>query len=257
MLPCASNEDALAPATRDSYYRALLTLLEADLPFLVGGAYALGCYTGILRDTKDFDVFVHPRDVEKTLAALARAGYGTELTDRVWLAKAFHGADWVDVIFSSGNGIATVDEEWFKYAVEGDLLGIPIKLIPAEEMIWSKSFVMTRERYDGADIAHVLNALADRLDWARLLRRFDSHWQVLYSHLILFGFIYPSERARIPASVMRKLADRQTAELRTPPPSRRICGGTLLSNSQYETDIDQWGWEDARRFTSRNNVRPR
>lgn len=249
MPPCASNESALAPATRDSYYRALVTLLEADLPFLVGGAYALGCYTGIIRDTKDFDVFVHPRDVEKILAALARAGYTTELTDRVWLAKAFHGADLVDVIFSSGNGIATVDDEWFNYAVEGELLGIPIKLIPAEEMIWSKSFVMTRERYDGADIAHVLNARADQLDWARLLRRFGPCWQVLYSHLILFGFIYPSERARIPAYVMRELTDRQKVELNMPPPSHRICRGTLLSSTQYEIDIDQWGWEDARKFT--------
>jgi hypothetical protein len=58
-----------------------------------------------------------------------------------------------------------------------------------EETIWSKAFVMERERYDGADIAHLLRASAERLDWHRLLERFDAHWPVLLSHLILFGFI--------------------------------------------------------------------
>lgn len=246
MEPCASNESGLAPGTRDSYRQALTTLRDSGIPFLVGGAYALGCYTGILRDTKDFDVFVHPRDVENILQVLALGGYRTEMTDRIWLGKAFHDDDLVDVIFSSGNGIAKVDDEWFKHAVEGDLMGMPLKLIPAEEMIWSKSFVMTRERYDGADIAHVLHALAARLDWDRLLARFGQDWPVLLNHLILFGYIYPSERQRIPERVIRDLVARLETDLSTPPPTARVCQGTLLSNSQYQIDIKQWGYQDAR-----------
>ena len=61
---------------------------------------------------------------------------------------------------------------------------------------------MERERYDGADVAHLLRAHGDRLDWPRLLRRFGPHWRVLLSHLVLFGFIYPGERALVPAWVM-------------------------------------------------------
>ena len=67
---CASNELELEPATRDFYRQAITILREAKLPFLVGGAYAFGCYTGITRNTKDFDVFAHPRDVENILKAL-------------------------------------------------------------------------------------------------------------------------------------------------------------------------------------------
>ena len=53
---------------------------------------------------------------------------------------------------------------------------------------------MERERYDGADIAHLLRARADQLAWRRLLRRFGPHWRVLLGHLVLFGFVYPGER---------------------------------------------------------------
>lgn len=246
MPGCASNEMELEPSTRDFYRRALATLRASGLPFLVGGAYAFGCYTGITRDTKDFDVFVHPRDVENILGALAAAGYRTELTDSVWLGKAFHDEDLVDVIFSSGNGIARVDDAWFKHVVHGELMGIPIQLIPAEEMIWSKSFVMTRERYDGADIAHLLRARANRLDWERLLTRFGKHWRVLYSHLVLFGYVYPSERAHIPMQVMQELGRRMAQELGAPPAVTRICQGTLLSSTQYQTDVERWGYADMR-----------
>ncbi len=247
MPACASNENQLAPETREFYRRAITTLRDAGQRFLVGGAYAFGCYTGITRDTKDFDVFAHPRDVDNILKALARAGYKTELTDAVWLGKAFNGDDLVDVIFSSGNGICTVDDEWYAHAVDGELLGIPIKLIPPEEMIWSKGFVDTRERYDGADIAHILRACADGLDWQRLLRRYGQDWRVLYSHLILFGYIYPSERARIPESVIQHMQKQLQSETETPPPTEKICRGTLLSSSQYEIDVEQWGYRDGRK----------
>jgi hypothetical protein len=33
---------------------------------------------------------------------------------------------------------------------------------------------MERERFDGADVAHIILAYGDRLDWRRLLERFGS-----------------------------------------------------------------------------------
>jgi hypothetical protein len=113
-------------------------------------------------------------------------------------------------------------------------------------MIWSKAFITERERYDGADIMHLLLACAERLDWHRLLARFDTHWRVLLSYLGLFGFVYPSERARIPEWIMSELIKRLARELRDPPPPRRVCQGTLLSREQYLTDVGRWGFEDAR-----------
>jgi hypothetical protein len=229
------------------YVAGLTALTESGIPFLVGGAYALEHYTGISRDTKDLDVFVHPRDIEPALQALAAAGYRTELTFFHWLGKALSDDQVLDVIFASGNGIAKVDDEWFRHAAEGTVLGVPVRLCPAEEMIWSKGFIMERERYDGADIAHLLRARADRLAWRRLLRRFGPHWRVLLSHLVLFGFIYPCERDRIPRRVMDALLQRLQKDLAQPASPEPVCGGTLLSRAQYLVDVDRWGYRDARR----------
>ncbi len=81
-------ETTLDPVSRD-FYRHVVRELEARrIPFLVGGAYAFERYTGIGRHTKDFDLFLHPRDVERTLALLTVAGCETELSFPHWLAKA-------------------------------------------------------------------------------------------------------------------------------------------------------------------------
>ena len=238
-------ETALDPVSR-AFYRRVMHHLEAHgVPFLVGGAYAFERYTGIGRHTKDFDIFVHPRDVERALALLAADGCASEMSFPHWLPKATCGDDVVDLIFSSGNGVALVDDLWFHHGVAETVLDVAVKLIPPEEMIWSKSFVMERERYDGADVAHVLRACADTLDWPRLLARFDGHWRVLFQHLVMFGFIYPSERARVPAAVMRELMGRLDREL-TRSSSDRPCRGTLVSRAQYLVDVDRWGYTDPR-----------
>jgi hypothetical protein len=131
-----------------------------------------------------------------------------------------------------------------EHGVADEVLGMPVKLIPPEEMIWQKGLIMERERFDGADVAHVLRAQAERLDWPRLLSRYAEHWRVLYAHLILFGFIYPSERARIPTWVMDDLAGRLRDELSVP--GQTLCQGTILSREQYLTDVGAWGLRDAR-----------
>jgi len=236
----------LPPETAAFYREVLAALKGAGVPFLVGGAYAFERYTGIVRHTKDLDVFVLPTDTGRTLEALAEAGYRTEMTDPLWLGKAYCDGDFVDIIFSSGNGLARVDEGWFCHATESAVVGVPVKLIPPEEMIWSKGFVMTRERYDGADVAHILRAHAETLDWHRLLERFGPNWRVLFSHLVLFGYIYPGQRTQVPDWVMQDLLGRLDTELRESAPPVHLCRGTMLSTTQYRDDVDRWGYLDAR-----------
>jgi hypothetical protein len=219
MQTAASAEDALTPETC-AFYRHVLDALEAaGVPCLVGGAYAMSRHVGIDRDTKDFDLFVRPADQERMLGVLRSAGYQTEVVFPHWLGKAHCGGDVIDLIWSSGNGIAEVDDAWFTHAVEDDVFGRRVRLCPVEESIWSKAFIMERERYDGADILHLLRARAGRLDWPRLLRRFGPHWRVLLSHLILFGFVYPGERGAVPRWVLDRLLTALRHEGSTPPPS--------------------------------------
>jgi Nucleotidyl transferase of unknown function (DUF2204) len=234
------------PATDRFYRRVLRELRAAGIEALVGGGYALERYLGIGRLVKDLDLFLRPDDVPRALDHLGRhPGWRTELTFPHWLGKVKRRSDHVDLIFNAGNGVCAVDDEWFTHAVPSQVLDVPALLCPVEEMIWSKAFVMERERFDGSDVAHLLHACADTLDWARLTRRFGRHWRILFAHLTLFGFIYPSERRRIPESVMRRCLSLLEQEMRTAP-SRRICRGTLTSRAQYLADLELWGYEDAR-----------
>jgi hypothetical protein len=236
----------LEPQTLAFYQQTLTTLEQSGIPFMVGGAYAFSVYTGIERHTKDFDIFVRQQDAERTLGVLGEQGCMTELTFPHWLGKAFCGSDFIDVIFSSGNGLMQVDAEWFDHAVDGEVFGHTVKLVPAEEMIWTKSLIMERERYDGADVAHILRARGTQIDWRHLVNRFGTHWRVLLSHLILFNFIYPSEREQIPAWVLDELLN-WLAQDRATPPDEKICQGTLISRQQYLIDVTRWGYRDARR----------
>jgi hypothetical protein len=242
----SAPEDILDPQTQAFYRRMLAALEDARIPFLIGGAYALAHYTGIERHTKDLDVFIHRRDYDRTMQTLASVGCRTELTFPHWLGKARCGDDFIDVIFSSGNGIAEVDDEWFEHARDGAALGKLVRINPPEEMIWSKAFIMERERFDGADINHILRACSAEIDWERLLRRFGPHWRVLLSHLLLFGFVYPAHRANVPDSVLDELLGRTWQEAHEASVPDRVCRGTLLSRGQYLVDVERWGYEDAR-----------
>jgi hypothetical protein len=236
----------LEPEARAFYCSALSAFEDAKLDVMVGGAYAFARYTGIERHTKDFDVFVRAADFKRTLAALAEAGYQTEIPFPHWLGKAHCGEYFVDVIYSSGNGIARVDDEWFEHATVDHVFELPVRLCPVEEMMWSKAFVQERERFDGADFAHLLRARAEQIDWRRLLRRFGPNWRVLLSHLVLFGFIYPSDGHRVPGWVMHDLMGRLEASCSTPASGPRVCRGTVLSRQQYLVDVEDWGYRDAR-----------
>jgi hypothetical protein len=230
-----------------TFYKGVLQALDASgVPVLVGGAYALAIYTGIERDTKDFDLFLRQSDYDRATRVLAANGYETELKFPHWLGKVHAGSWCVDLIFNSGNGLTRVDDAWFEHAAEADVLGVPAKVMPAEEMIWSKAFVMERERYDGADVVHLLDARAERLNWPRLLDRMGLHWRVLLSHLVQFGYIYPGEGHRIPAWVMKDLLDRLRNEVDAPGSTTPICRGTLVSREQYLHDVQSQGYIDAR-----------
>jgi hypothetical protein len=254
-MTSTSSDPAQHPLASEAaaFYRRTMTVLEqGGIRFLVGGAYAFAHYTGIVRDTKDLDLFVLESDADAALAALADAGYTVEHGHNHWLGKARSGDDFVDLIYGSGNGVTSVDEGWFQHARQSEVMGAPVSLCPPEEMIWSKSFIMERERYDGADVAHLLHSLAEDLDWQRLLERFGENWRLLLTHLVMFGYIYPSAKQRIPSQVLDRLLVMLSREMdgsessETAVAGKAICRGTLLSRAQYLSDLERHGYLDAR-----------
>jgi hypothetical protein len=114
---------------------------------------------------------------------------------------------------------------------------------------------MERERFDGGDIIHLLASCAPRIHWTRLIERFGADWRVLLSHLVLFGFVFPSKRNLVPTEVIEELSARLIRELAEEPPVNPLCNGTLLSRVQYLSDITSGGFIDAR-TTGRSVIKP-
>jgi Uncharacterised nucleotidyltransferase len=258
-----TGSGTLSKVEVDFYTRVMQSLKESGIPFLVGGAYAFARYTEIERHTKDLDLFIEAENWPRIRDVMLRLGYSVELTFPHWLGKAFFGDNFVDIIFGSGNGLAPVDKFWFSRAQRDEVLGVEIDLCPPEEMIWQKAYIMERERFDGADVAHLIKACGPSLDWEHLLMRFDKDFRVLLSHLVLFGFIYPGEQNKIPADVLHLLLERlkfndieggaslpesATLENKIVESERveKVCGGTILSRAQYLIDVEDWGYQDAR-----------
>lgn len=201
-------------------------------------------YADIVRETKDLDIFAQAGDYPLLLQSLADAGLEVEITDATWLAKAREGEYYVDLIFGSANGVSTVDHTWLEHAYPADVVGLPVKLVSVEDQIWQKSFVQDRFRYDGADVAHIFRKWGSRIDWMRLLHRMEAHWELLYAHILQFRYIYPAERANVPAWLVDEMQARVNAQMNVPVPTEAVCRGPLLSKSQYTVDIEEWGYRE-------------
>jgi hypothetical protein len=226
------------------YQDAFAILEEANIKFLIGGAFAQSRHTQRDRDTKDLDIILRREDVPRMLAAFEHAGYQADVPYPHWLAKIHSNGHYLDVLFGSGNGVVYVDDSWFLHSVDADVLDRKVQICPAEELIWSKAFVQERERFDGGDVLHLLHSCARTLHWDRLLARFDQHWPVFYAHLVMFLFAYPDRRADIP----RRILDELTEKLKhlAPNEAEHVCHGTLVSREQYLFDVNVLGYEDAR-----------
>ena len=82
------------------YAECLAVAKSTNVPFAIGGGYAVNFHTGIARYTKDIDIFCKPGDFPRILNKFSELGYGVHVEDERWLAKIKRGDDCVDVIFT-------------------------------------------------------------------------------------------------------------------------------------------------------------
>lgn len=238
-----SSEEEKSNTT--AFYTEVLKILQQHgLNFMLGGGFAMYHYTGIERDTKDLDIFCKASEYPKMLKLLADKGFQTELTDVRWLAKIFRDGNYIDIIFDTVNNICKVDDSWYQHAAEGEYEEITIKYIPAEELIWCKLYVQNRERYDGADVNHLLLKYGKSLDWERLIFRMDQHWHLLLAQLLIFQFVYPADyREIIPEWLFNDLIERAKEQYDLPSCKEKVCRGPVIDQTQYEVDIKLWNYK--------------
>ena len=184
------------------YQRVIADCRAANLPFAVGGGLAIGVYTGHWRDTKDIDLYVLRKDVERAKEILNRAGlvdYYDQLPyDRAWIYRSVRDKTIVDVIFSMANHKIDVDETWIRGGPEVTIRGEIFRIVPPEEMIFAKLYVLQKDRCDWPDVFNMIYAQHDKLDWRRLVDRLGSDAPLLRSVLTVFGWLCPALTLKLP-----------------------------------------------------------
>ncbi len=240
-LPVTSSVPTELPAKQEGLFREILTLLEGSgLPFAVSGAFALQEHTGICRWTKDLDIFMTAADASRALRYLEENGFECEIKDPVWLNKAHRNDFFVDLITGMSNGVIVVEDSWIERAKTAKIYGVSTRVLAAEELIVSKLFVIRRERFDGADIAHAIYGTRGNIDWARILDLVGEHWEILLWALMLYRYIYPGQTDYVPTGVWQQLMTKFADAVAAPDKNARFRG-SLVDDNMFAIDVNEWG----------------
>jgi hypothetical protein len=229
----------------DAFYLEVLKVLkDSKFSFMVAGGFAVNAYTKLHRPTKDIDIFVKAGDYPKILNKFTSLGYKTQVHDERWIAKIFKGKFYVDLIFGSSNLVAPVTDDWFRDSQIVKVFDQEVRIPSVTHLIWSKVFIQNRDRYDGADVAHLILFRHHEINWERLLCSMEQFWEVLLIHLLNFRFIYPSEREKIPSWLMHELLSRLEHQFELPTPRMKVCRGRMFSVADYASDVTDLGYAD-------------
>lgn len=235
-LPISKEQHAL--------FQEILQALEGSrIRYAVAGAYALNVHTGICRDTKDLDIFLTAQDAQEALGCLRERGFDCEMCDPVWLYKARRGEYFVDLITGMSNAVLTVQDSWIERAKPAVIEGVASRVLAAEELLASKLFVTRRERFDGADIAHVIYATRGQLDWERILALARGSWEMLFWALVLFHYVYPAQSEYVPRNVWEQLIALFQNAILHPDPHARFRG-SLVDDKMFAIDVKDWGLDN-------------
>ena len=243
-LPKSTSKVPDLPAEQQQLFVEVLELLnQKQVPYVVSGAFALHQHTGISRDTKDLDLFLPAEHVQRALDALQEAGFETEVADPVWLAKAHRGDFFVDLITGMSNGAVTVEQSWIDRSTPCNIFGVDSRVLGAEELIASKMFVTRRERFDGADICHVIYGTRGKLDWTYmmdLVHQHGDHWEIMLWHLVLYHYVYPARTDAVPRHIWDMLLTK-FREAVTNPDQNAKFRGSLIDENMFYIDVNEWG----------------
>lgn len=203
-------------ASWETYASVMRAAQKERIRFALGGGTVAALYAGRRHQAKDLDLYILPADRGRMIDAVRTAGivdyYEQRPYDRTWIFRGVRDGAIVDVMWQMANGRAEVDAAWLTNGPETKVMGLTLKLLPPEELIWSKIYVLQRERSDWPEVLNMLYVQGRRLDWNRLLERVGDDRPLLSSIVCLFAWICPGRAREFPGDLWPRL------DLRRPEP---------------------------------------
>lgn len=194
------------PEEQWAFYKEVIAAVKTTGGhFALGGAFAWACYTGLYRNTKDLDLYVLPAEKEQYIAALTSIGavdlFDQESYDRGWIYRSTRDGYIVDIIWSMANYRRSLDEDYIEAGPVIDIRGERLHVLPAEELILNKLYILQRSRSDWFDVFNLLYCTDGQLDWWRLLAKLGDDKPLLGGALQVFAWLCPGRAAKIPEFV--------------------------------------------------------
>jgi hypothetical protein len=206
----------LTPTQLALYGEVIGRALDSKMPFAVGGSLSMALYAGAIRPSRDLDLYVTPRTKDRMIDLLINMGfadfYDQRPYDRSWIFRSAFGDDIVDVIWGMANHRTEVDTAWIQRGPVVDFEGRSLRLIPVEELIWSKLYVLQKDRCDWPDILNLIGHCGASVDWPRLRDRLGDDIPLLDAVLSVYAWLRPERDtdagpAETPAQTRARLID--------------------------------------------------
>jgi hypothetical protein len=199
----------IAPEHWRTYSCVLEQVIREKVPFVLGGGLSIGVYTDKPRYTKDLDLYILPEHRDRVVDVTTHCGmrdyYDTKPYHRNWIYRAHTDDVIVDSIWAMANGRAEVDRKWLERGPVIQMFDREFRVIPPEELIWSKLYVMQRDRCDWPDILNLICATGPSLDWNHLIHRVGEDLPLVKALMSIFAWISPDRASELPVWIWRKL----------------------------------------------------
>src|SRR3954469_16434533 len=145
--------------------RVAATLKGADIPFALGGSFAVYALGGHSSD-HDVDFLIREQDKERALEELAAVGFRTEQPPEDWLVKVYDDGRMVDLIYRPVE--SPVTDATLRDTVMRSVEAINMPVLSATQLMVHKLLSYTQHYCDFATGLPVARSLREQIDWDRV-----------------------------------------------------------------------------------------
>ncbi len=147
--------------------RVAATLKAAEVPFALGGSFAVYAHGGHSSD-HDVDFLIREQDKVQALAELAKVGFRTEQPPEDWLVKVYDEDRMVDLIYRPVE--SPVTDETLQDTSQISVEAIFMPVVSATRLMVHKLLSYSQHHCDFATGLPVARSLREQIDWERVRR---------------------------------------------------------------------------------------